>query len=111
MLKSNKKREREKLERLEREAALINMRNQNRLNEELRICQEARQAAVSDMIELQNALIVSVNTSIDEKFGEIMSYIQEIDCQNQELLQEGKRKLQELTEIRRRLAAVENDLV
>lgn len=111
MLKSNKKREREKLERLEREAALINMRNQNRLNEELRIRQEARQAAVSDMIELQNALIVSVNTSIDEKFGEIMSYIQEIDCQNQELLQEGKRKLQELTEIRRRLAAVENDLV
>lgn len=111
MFKSNKKREREKLERLEREAALINMRNQNRLNEELRIRQEARQAAVSDMIELQNALIVSVNTSIDEKFGEIMSYIQEIDCQNQELLQEGKRKLQELTEIRRRLAAVENDLV
>lgn len=110
-LKSQKKREEEKRKRLEREADLINERNQNEMNETLRIRQEARQVASSDMFGLQNLLISVVNNGINEKFGSITEYIQEIDCRNKNLLQDGKRKMSELSEIRKILLDIENSIV
>lgn len=109
-LKSRAKREEEKRERLEREAALINEQNRNKLNEKLRARQEARQIATSDMFELQNLLISTVNIGIVEKFEEIVSYIQAVDCENKQLLDEGRRKLRELAEIRKALTDFENKL-
>lgn len=110
-LKSQKKREEEKKERLEREAALINEQNQNKLNEQLRVRQEARQVAASDMFELQNLLISIVNAGIVEKFEEIISYIQSVDCENKQLRDEGRKKLRELFDIRKELADFENKLL
>lgn len=110
-LKSRKKREEEKRERLEREVALINEQSQNKLNEQMRMRQEARQVAVSDMFELQNLLISIVNAGIVEKFEEIVSYLQSIDCENKQLRDEGCKKLRELAEIRRTLADFENKLL
>ena len=110
-LKSKKRREREKRERLEKEAELLNKRNQNRLAEQIRIRQEARQYAASDMFELQNLLISIVNTGISEKFDEIVSYIQAVDCENKQLREEGQRKLRGLSSIRKRLTELENTLL
>ena len=110
-LKSRKKREEEKRERLERQAALINEQNQNKLNEQIRVRQEARQVAASDMFELQNLLISTVNTGIIEKFEEIITYIQAVDCENKQLREEGKRKLRELAAIRKPLTDFENKLL
>lgn len=110
-IKSRKKQEQEKRERLERKAELINERNQNLLNEQMRVRQEARQFASSDMIELQNTLISIVNKGIEERFNEIIDYIQAIDCENEQLLDEGNRKLHELAEIRKELTSLENKLL
>lgn len=110
-LKSKKRREREKRERLEKEAELLNQRNQNRLAEQIRIRQEARQFATSDMFELQNLLISIVNTGISGKFEEIISYIQAVDCENKQLREEGQRKLRELSSIRKRLTELENTVL
>lgn len=110
IFKSRKKREEERFERLEREAALINEHNQNKLNEQMRARQEARQVATSDMFELQNLLISTVNAAIVEKFQDITSYIQSIDCKNKQLRDEGQKKLRELADIRKSLADFENKL-
>lgn len=110
-LKSRKKREEEKRERLEREAALMNEQNQNKLNEQMRIRQEARQIAASDMFELQNLLISIVNAGIIEKFEEIIAYIQSVDCENKQSRDEGRKKLRELADIRKVLADFENKLL
>lgn len=110
-LKSRKRREEEKKERLEREAALINEQNQNKLNEQMRVRQEARQVATSDMFELQNLLISIVNAGIEEKFEEIISYIQLVDCENKQLCDEGRKKLKELADIRKALTDFENKLL
>lgn len=110
-LKSNSKREKEKKERLEREAELLNERNQNKLNELIRVRQEARQYAASDMFELQNILITIINAGIVEKFEEIISYVQTVDCENKQLREEGRRKLRELSAIRIKLVDFENKLL
>lgn len=109
--KSQDKLEEEKKERLEREAALINKQNQNKLNEQMRVRQEARQVAASDMFELQNLLISIVNAGIVEKFEDIISHIQSVDCENKQLCDEGRKKLQELSGIRKELTDFENKLL
>lgn len=110
-LKSKRKREEEKRERLEREAELLNERNQNKLNELIRVRQEARQYAASDMFELQNILITIINAGIVEKFEEIISYVQTVDIENKQLREEGRRKLRELSAIRKKLVDFENKLL
>lgn len=110
-MKSRKKREEEKRERLEREASLINEQNLNKLNEQMRVRQEARQVATSDMFELQNLLITIVNAGIVEKFEEIISYIQSVDCENKQLRDEGRKRLRELSDIRKELTDFENKLL
>lgn len=107
-LKSKRKREEEKRARLEREAELLNERNLNKLNELIRVRQEARQYATSDMFELQNILITIINAGIVEKFEEIISYVQTVDCKNKQLREEGCRKFRELSAIRKKLVDFEN---
>lgn len=111
MFKSQKKREQEKQERLERYAELLNERNQNLVNEKLRIRQEARKAASTDLYQVQNQLIAELDREINEKFSEIVGRVQEYECENQELLQEGRRQLEELTAIRKRLEALEHEIM
>lgn len=106
--KSKKKREEEKREMLEREADFL---NEHKLNELIRVRQEARQYATSDMFELQNILITIVNDGIVEKFEEIISYVQTVDCENKRLREEGRRKLRELSAIRKKLVDFENKLL
>jgi hypothetical protein len=108
-LKSQKRKEREKRERLEREAELINQRNENRINEQIRQRQEARQAASSDMIEIQNRLIATVNQGIDEKFDRLIEFFLQLDGQNQQAYQDGQRKLQELAEYRKQIDQLESE--
>lgn len=108
---SQKKREKEKRMILEREAKILNMRNQNKLNETLRVRQEARQTASGDMYELKNVLIKVVNDGIREKFDSIIEYIEDIDCQNKELLEKGKHKRKELKEIEKQLDDLVNTII
>ena len=77
----------------------------------MRVRQEARQVAASDMFELQNLLISIVNAGIVEKFEDIISYIQSVDCENKQLCDEGRKKLQELSGIRKELTDFENKLL
>ena len=109
-LKSRSRREKEKYERMEREAALVNAKNENRLNEQIRVRQEARQAASSDMFELQNLIISAVNEDIALQFDGLMDQIHAIDSQNKEQIEEGKRKLADLDAFRKELDDLENTI-
>jgi GTP-binding protein EngB required for normal cell division len=109
-LKSRKRREEDRRKRLQQEADLINQRNQNRVNAQIRQRQEARQAASSDMIELQAKIISAVSCDMNAKFEELIQFIEQLNAQNQEMYDIGNRKLQELAGFRSRIESIENIL-
>lgn len=109
-LKSRKKREQEKMERLEMDARLKNEQAQYRVQEQIRRKQEARQLAVSDLDELNRLMNTIVSKGIHEKYDDIISQIQQIDCLNKQLLDDGKRQMKNLRNIRGELIAIEDDI-
>lgn len=109
-LKSRKKREREKRERLEREARLKNERMQYKVQENIRKRQESRQLAGSDLDVLYRELIAIVNRGMDEKYDEIISHIQQIDCSNRQIREDGKRQMDKLRQFRKDISVIENSL-
>ncbi len=108
IFKSNKKKEQEKLERLEAEAEFYNVQNERKLQEQLRRQQEARQIAASDLFEVQEKLISIVVNGINDKFDYITQYIQDAACLNESLRQEIRRQLAELGTLRGELENIEN---
>lgn len=110
-LKSRKKREKEKRERLEREAELKNQEAQYMVQENIRKKQEARQLASSDLDVLYREFNAIVNQGIDEKYDDIISQIQQIDCLNKQIKENGNRQMMKVKELRRKLSAIENEIV
>ena len=109
-LKSRKRRERERQERLEREAQLRNERVQYEIQEKIRRKQEARQLAESDLDILYREFNDIVNAGMDEKYDELISQIQEIDCLNKQAQEDGRRRMERIRELRKALSAIENSL-
>jgi len=109
-LKSQRKREKEKLERLEREAAWKNQKAQYKVQEQIRRKQESRQLASSDLDELYRALNAIVTGGMDEKYDELISQIQQVDCLNKQLREDGERQMAKLRELRKKLGSIENSL-
>ena len=111
IFKSNKKKEEEKLARLEREAEIKNQQAQYRVQEQMRRKQEARQLASSDLDELLRLLNNKIMKGMNEKYDDILSQIQEIDCMNKQVLEDGKRKMALLKSLREQLLMIENEFV
>ncbi len=109
-LKSRKRRERERMERLEREAELRNERAQYEIQEKIRRKQEARQLAESDLDILYREFNDIVNAGMDEKYDDLISQIQQIDCLNKQAQEEGRRRMERLRELRKALSSIENSL-
>lgn len=110
-LKSRKKREEEKRERLEREAEYKNKKAEYRVQEQIRKKQEARQLASSDLDELLRELNNVVTRGLNEKYNDLLTQIQEVDCLNKKVLENGKRQMLALKEFRDRLLLIENQLL
>lgn len=108
--KSRKKREAEKLARLEREAELRNSQAEYRVQEQIRRKQEARQLASSDLDELLRILNNVVTRGLNEKYNDLLSQIQEVESENKNLLENGKRQMTVLRELRENLLLIENQL-
>ena len=109
-LKSRKKREEEKRERLEREAEFKNKQAEYRVQEQIRKKQEARQLASSDLDELLRELNNVVTKGLNEKYNDLLTQIQEVDCLNKQALADGKRQMSTLKGLRERLLLIENQL-
>lgn len=110
-LKSRKKREKEKQERLEREARLQNERVQYYVQEKMRKRQEARQAADRDLDALYRECRSIVSKGMDEKYNNIIDQIRQIDEINQEMKETGERQISEVRKLRERMTKIENTLV
>lgn len=108
LLKSRKKREKEKQERLQREAEIKNQQAQYRVQEQIRKRQEARQLASSDLDDVYREVSRSVTEGLEEQYETIVARIQEVDNQNRQLLEEGKQQMARLKEMRGKLRDIEN---
>lgn len=108
--KSRKKREKEKQERLEQEARIRNERAQYEVQENIRRKQEARQLASSDLDILVREFISIVSQGLDKKYDEIISQIQQIDCFNKQIKEDGERQMARVRELRKELSLIENSI-
>ncbi|MDD6169492.1 MAG: 50S ribosome-binding GTPase [Lachnospiraceae bacterium] len=109
--KSRKRREKEKRERLESEARIKNEYAQYKMQEQIRKKQEARQAVACDLDDLCRFILKAVTTSMNDRYYNIISQIQQIDCINKQHLDDGKRQMKMIKEIRDNLIKVENEMV
>lgn len=109
-LKSRKRREEEKREKLEREASMRNKMAQYQVQENIRRKQEARQLASSDLDVLYREFNAIVTKGLDEKYDDLISQIQDIDCFNKQVLENGKRQMEQIRNFRKMLTAIENEL-
>lgn len=107
-LKSRRRREQEKLERLQREAEIRNQEALYRVQEQIRRKQEARQLANSDLDELLRKLNFIVFQGMNEKYNDLIVQIQKMDCLNKHILEDGQRQMQKLKELRDRITHIEN---
>ena len=109
-LKTRKKREKERLERLEREAEIRNQQAQYEVQEHIRRKQEARQLASGDLYELTRELQEVVRHGLIEKYDDITSQIQQIDCMNQQVREDGERQMMQVRGLRQELLTIENSM-
>lgn len=109
-LKSRSRREKEKQERLEREAKIRNEREQYRVQENIRRKQEARQLASSDLDVLYREFNAIVNQGLDEKYDDLITQIQQIDCLNKQVKADGERQMEKVIKIRNLLGILENEI-
>ena len=109
-LKTRKKREKEKREQLEREARIKNERIQYEVQEKIRRRQEARQLASSDLDVLAREFNNVVTMGLSEKYDEIISQIQQIDCMNKQILEDGERQMCQVKAFRNGILEIENSI-
>ena len=109
-LKSRKRREREKRERLQEEAELANRRSEYKVQEKIRKKQEARQFASSDLDMLLREFNSTVTQALAEKYDGIISQIQEIDCFNKQIKEAGERQMVQIRDLRKELSAIEDSI-
>ena len=110
LFKSRKKREKEKMERLEREAAYRNERAKYQVQENLRKKQEARQLASSDLDTLYREFNKIISDGLTEKYDELILQIQDIDQSNKQKLEVGKNIMNGVRELRKLIVIIENEL-
>lgn len=110
IFKSREKKEQERMEYLQREAEWRNQQAEYRREEEIRRRQEARQLASSDLDVLCREFNTVVNQGMDEKYDELISQIQQIDCLNKQAREEGKRQMEKIKELRKAISVIENSL-
>lgn len=109
-LKSKKKKEKERYERLTREAEYRNQQAQYRVQEQMRKKQEARQLASSSLDELLRDINNIVMQGINDKYNSILSQIQEADDRNKERSEYGRRQMAELNSMKDKVLRIENEL-
>lgn len=109
-LKSRKKREKEKQERLEKEAEIRNEQAQYKVQENIRKKQEARQLASSDLDILYREFNAIVNRGVDEKYDDLISQIQQIDCLNKQIKEDGERQMEQVRRFRKQISIIENTM-
>jgi hypothetical protein len=80
------------------------------VQENIRKKQEARQYASSDLDVLNRKFNVIVSQGLNEKYDELISQIQQVDCLNKQLREDGERQTARVRELRNKLQAVENRL-
>ena len=110
IFKTRKKREEEKREQLEREARIKNERIQYEVQEKIRRRQEARQLASSDLDVLAREFNNVVTRGLSEKYDEIISQIQQIDCMNKQILEDGERQMCQVKAFRNGILEIENSI-
>ena len=110
IFKTRKKREEEKREQLEREARIKNERIQYEVQEKIRRRQEARQLASSDLDVLAREFNNVVTRGLSEKYDEIISQIQQIDCMNKQMIEDGERQMRQLKAFRNGILEIENSI-
>ena len=81
------------------------------MQEQIRKKQEARQAVACDLDDLCRFILKAVTTSMNDRYYNIISQIQQIDCINKQHLDDGKRQMKMIKEIRDNLIKVENEMV
>lgn len=111
LFKSRQKKEEEKYERWKREAEIQNQQAQYQVQEQIRRKQEAKQLASSDLMELLQEINGIITQGITEKYRDIMTQIQQLDCLNKQKLEDGQRHMQELNRLRDRMMEIENTLI
>lgn len=109
-LKSRKKREKEKQERLEREAEIRNQRAQYEMQENIRRKQEARQLASTDLDVLNREFNAIVTQGLAEKYDDLITQIQQIDCLNKQVREDGEKQMSCIRELRKELSMIENSI-
>lgn len=110
IFKTRKKREEEKREQLEREARIKNERIQYEVQEKIRRRQEARQLASSDLDVLAREFNNVVTRGLSEKYDEIISQIQQIDCMNKQMIEDGERQMRQVKAFRNGILEIENSI-
>lgn len=108
LFKSKRKKEKEKRARLEHEAEWRNQQARYKMEAQMQKRQEARQSATSDLDEVYFEINRMVMLGINEKYEALMSQIQEAECVNQKLKEDGERQIERLRIIRRKLDKIEN---
>ncbi len=109
-LKSRKKREKEKRERLEHEAKVRNEHAQYKVQEMIRKKQEARQLASSDLDILNIEFNAIVCSGLDEKYDDIISQIQQIEDISKQVKEDGERHMAKIREYRKAISVIENSM-
>lgn len=109
-LKSRKKREKEKRERLEHEAKVRNEYAQYKVQEMIRKKQEARQLASSDLDILNIEFNAIVSSGLDEKYDDLISQIQQIEDISKQVKEDGERQMGKIREYRKAISVIENSM-
>jgi len=94
----------------EKMAEKQNAFNLNKVNEELRAKQEARQRANGILFDIQKKLIEIFNNDLSEKFDLLLDAINNFVCDNKETYERAKTKLDELNLYRKKLDEIENKI-
>lgn len=110
LLKTRKKREKEKRERLEHEAKMRNEHAQYKAQEMIRKKQEARQLASSDLGILNIEFNAIVSSGLDEIYDDLISQIQQIEDINKQVKEDGERQMAKIREYRKAISAIENSM-
>ncbi len=111
IFKSNKKREEEKRQKMEEEAIRKNEYEKSKVQEEIRIKQEARQLASNDLNKLNRAILDSITKSIHYEYDALLSQIQQLDYLNKQALEDGNNKMEGLKKLRNNLMEIENEII
>ncbi|MFC4803611.1 GTPase [Filifactor villosus] len=109
-LKSRKKKEQEKKALLQKQVEARNRNEEYKLHETIRKKQEARQFASSDLDDLLRRINAAISRQVQEVYDEQFGRIQSMKAHNIQIHEDCMRKMQGLSNLRKKLEGVENML-